>query len=49
MPTEAKAGNVQAQREFFNRVLGQAEAVDVLDRMSELEALLERAAMEATK
>ncbi len=46
---EAKAGNVAAQREFFNRVLGQAEAVDVLERLDELEALLERAAAEATR
>ncbi len=46
---EAKDGNVQAMREFFNRVLGQAEAVDVLERLDELEALLERAAAEATR
>ena len=38
---KAKAGNVAAMREFFNRCLGQAEAVDVLERLGELEALLE--------
>ena len=42
-------GNISAIREFVNRVLGQAEAVDVLDRLSELEALLERTAAEATR
>ncbi len=46
---EAKDGNVAAMREFFSRVLGQAEAVDVLERLDELEALLERAAAEATR
>jgi len=46
---EAKDGNVAAMREFFSRVLGQPEAVDILNRMSELEALLEHAAAEATR
>jgi len=47
--TEARSGSVPAMREFFNRVLGQAEAVDVLDRLSELEALLERTTAEVTR
>ena len=46
---EAKSGNVAAMREFFNRCLGQAEAVDVLERLGELESLLERAAESAAR
>ena len=38
---EAKAGSVPAARELLTRVLGQPEAVDVLERVEELEALLE--------
>ena len=41
---EAREGNVSAMKLFFDRTLGQPEAVDVLERMSELEMLLERAA-----
>lgn len=39
---EAKDGNVQAMKEFFNRTLGQAEAVDLLERISDLEIMLEQ-------
>ena len=42
---EAKSGNVAAMREFFNRCLGQAEAVDVIERLEELEALLDGASV----
>jgi ribosomal protein L17 len=40
--TEAKAGSVPAMREFFNRVLGQAQAVDAIERLAEVEAVLDR-------
>ncbi len=40
--TEAKAGNVSAMREFFNRVLGQPQAIDAIERLAEVEAILER-------
>ena len=40
--TEAKAGNVQAMREFFNRVLGQPQAVDAIERLGEVEDMLNR-------
>ena len=40
--TEAKAGNVPAMREFFNRILGQPQAVDAIERLAEVEAVLER-------
>ena len=40
--TEAKAGNVQAMREFFNRLFGKPEAIDAIERLNELEAVLER-------
>jgi hypothetical protein len=45
---EARSGNVPAMREFFNRILGQAEAADVLARMGEIEALLERTLAKVT-
>ena len=44
--TEAKTGNVPAIREFFNRVLGQAHAIDAIERLAEVEVILER--LEAT-
>ena len=37
---EAKAGNVQAARELLSRALGPPEAVDVLERLAQLEAVL---------
>ena len=37
---EAKRGNIAAARELLNRALGPAEAVDLLERLELLEALL---------
>lgn len=39
---EGMQGNVQAAKEIFDRTLGKAEAIDLLDRIAELEAIVER-------
>jgi hypothetical protein len=45
---EAKSGNVAAIREYLSRALGPAEAVDLLERLEELESALERLSEGAT-
>lgn len=43
LKAQALEGNVQAARVLLDRVLGPPEAVDVAERLSEVEALLEGA------
>ena len=44
MLAKAKGGDVPAARELFQRVLGPAEAVDMMERLDALEATLRESA-----
>lgn len=39
---DSKAGSVQAAKELFDRTLGRPESIDLLQRIDELEALVDR-------